>query len=128
MSGSVYLTHLMTMCAVSLNDRRKSCAFMSFLDKLGRGGGVKCFLIRARESNSPHVPSVPETTGKDPKNLPYRGPKTRTLPYLRGHCRSAWSEDVTKAYMTDNGCSHSQTYTRLNPVCSYVTPVFNKKG
>lgn len=33
MSGSVYVTQLMTMCAVSLNDRRKSCAFMSFLDK-----------------------------------------------------------------------------------------------
>lgn len=38
MSGSVYVTQLMTMLAMSLNDRRKSCAFMSFLDKLGRGG------------------------------------------------------------------------------------------
>lgn len=40
MSGSVYVTQLMTLYAVSLNDRRKSCAFMSFLDKL-EGGGEK---------------------------------------------------------------------------------------
>lgn len=69
MSGSVYVTQLMTLYAVSLNDRRTSCAFMSFLDKLGWGGGCreKCFLIRACENNSPHVLSVPETTGKDLK-------------------------------------------------------------
>lgn len=36
MPRSVYVTQLMTMHDVSLNDHRKSCAFMSFLDKLGR--------------------------------------------------------------------------------------------
>lgn len=35
MSRSVYVTQLMTVHAVSLNDHRKSYAFMSFLDKLG---------------------------------------------------------------------------------------------
>lgn len=70
MSGSVYVTQLTTMRAVSLNDRRKSCTFMSFLDK-GRWGGEKCFLIRARESNSPHALCVPETTGNYPKKKTY---------------------------------------------------------
>lgn len=66
MSGSVYVTHLMTMRAVSLNDRRKSCAFMSFLDKLWGGRGEeKCFLIRARESNSPHVSLSQKQLGRN---------------------------------------------------------------
>lgn len=36
MSGGVYLIHLMTMRAMSLNDHRMSCAFMRLLDKLGK--------------------------------------------------------------------------------------------
>lgn len=64
MSRSAYVTQLMTMCAVSLNDHRKSCVFMSFLVKLGVV--VEYFLILGRENNSPHVLSFSETTGKDP--------------------------------------------------------------
>lgn len=43
MSGSVYVTQLMTLYAVSLKGCRKSCAFMSFLDKLEWGVGEKMF-------------------------------------------------------------------------------------
>lgn len=36
MSWSVYVTQWMTMHAVSLNDHRTSCVFMSALDKKGK--------------------------------------------------------------------------------------------
>lgn len=63
MTGSVYLTHFITMCTVSLKVHRMSCVFMSFLGKMGEKKG-NCFLILPRECNHLRLWPSWKTAGK----------------------------------------------------------------
>lgn len=88
MTRSVYLTHLITMCAVSLNDRRMSCAFYEVLRQAWERRNASWFLL-------PYVMSVLETTGEDPNN-DTRLDCSYGLVYSRfqtpGRHRSTWFE------------------------------------
>lgn len=89
MSGSVYVTQLMTLYAVSLKGCRKSCAFMSFLDKLEWGVGEKMFPGR-RTWEQPSTCPQNNLEGHKIKNN-----NNNNNPIISEcNCRSAWFQNT----------------------------------
>lgn len=109
MSGSVYVTQLMTLYAVSLKGCRKSCAFMSFLDKLEWGVGEKMFPGRRtweQPSTCPRnnleghkiktiiiiiTPSSPSVTAGQPGfKIPLKSKRCWALSSINSHLKTVW--------------------------------------
>lgn len=122
---SVYVTHLMTMHAVSLNDRRKSCAFMSCLDKLWGGRGRKMFPdLSTWEQLTTYFSVCSQQwrshNKKTKQNLQCQGTKTWTLPCLsqRVTVGQPTPQNVTVSYMKKIDIQLHQVQIHLNPVTS----------
>lgn len=128
MSGSVYVTQLTTMRAVSLNDRRKSCAFMSFLDKLGKVGGWKMF----PDSSTWEQLATCSMCPRNKRELPKKKKPTHAMALKCGlypafHLGGSLqvSLDGTRGFKILEGNNKN-----VHPKCkcgSYATPVFDKK-